>query len=88
MTTLQEYFKLQSKMLKRQVIEFGVNPILGFLVIILCFYGFSYYLFTQTEYANYIYILAGLSIIVQFSEPVRNDFLKFTFLFLNEQPVG
>ena len=79
MTTLQQYFKLQITMLKRQVIEFGVNPILGFLVIVLCFYGFSYYLFTKTEYANYIYVLAVLSIIIQFSEPTRNDFLKFTF---------
>ena len=79
MTTLQQYFGLQLSMLKRQLIDFGLNPILGFIIILIGFYGLSFYLFTKTEYANYLYVLIALSVVFKYSEVNRNDFLKFTF---------
>ena len=79
MMTLQQYFGLQLIMFKRQLIEFGLNPILGFIIILIAFYGFSIYLFSKIDYANYIYILIALSAIFQYSEIKRNDFLKFIY---------
>jgi len=79
MKTLQQYFGLQLIMFKRQLIEFGLNPILGFIIILTAFYGFSIYLFSKVDYANYIYILIALSAIFQYSEIKRNDFLKFIY---------
>jgi len=75
----QQYFDLQLTMFKRQLIEFGLNPILGFIIILTGFYGFSIYLFDKTVYANYMYILIALSAIFQYSEINRNDFLKFIY---------
>lgn len=79
MTTLQQYFGLQLTMFKRQLIEFGLNPIVGIVFILLGFYGFSIYLFTKTEYGNYLYIIIALGIVLQYSEVNRNDFLKFIY---------
>jgi hypothetical protein len=79
MTTLQQYLGLQLTMFKRRIIEFGLNPILGFSIIFTAFYGFSIYLFTKTEYANYLYIIIALGIVLQYSEINRNDFLKFIY---------
>ena len=76
MTTLQQYFGLQLTMFKRQLIEFGLNPIVGIIFILLGFFGFSIYLFTKTEYANYLYIIVALGMVLQYSEINRNDFLK------------
>jgi hypothetical protein len=79
MTTLRQYFTLQFTIFKRQLIELGLNPFLGFILIIIAFYGFSNYLFAKTEYANYLYIIIALRVILPYSEINRNDFLKFTF---------
>ena len=79
MKTLQQYFGLQLIMFKRQLIEFGLNPVLGFIIILTAFYGFSIYLFSKIEYANYLYILIALTAIFQYSEIKRNDFLKFIY---------
>ena len=79
MKTLQQYFGLQLIMFKRQIIEFGLNPILGFIIILTAFYTFSIYLFSKIAYANYIYILIAFSAIFQYSEIKRNDFLKFIY---------
>ena len=79
MKTLQQYFGLQLIMFKRQLIEFGLNPILGFIIILAAFYGFSIYLFSRIEHANYIYILIALITVFQYSEIKRNDFLKFIY---------
>lgn len=66
-------------MLKRQLIDFGLNPILGFVIISIGFYGLSFYLFIKTEYANYLYILIALSVVFKYSEVNRNDFLKLIY---------
>lgn len=79
MNTVQHYFKLQLTRLKRQLIEFGINPVLGAVLIAAGFYGFSFYLFTKTTYANYLYCLIALNTVVPYSEKSRNHFLKFTY---------
>lgn len=79
MTTINQYFRLQFSMLKRQLIDFGFNPILGLILIFTAFTGLSFYLFNQLAYANYCYVLIALSVVFKYSESNRNDFLKFNF---------
>jgi len=63
----------------RKLTAFGLNPILGFLIIGALFIGGSIYLFYKTQYAQYGYILLALSLVVQQCERKRNDFLKLIF---------
>lgn len=79
MTTIKYYFSLQFTMLKRQLTDFGVNPITGFIIIAAVFCGLSVVLFNQTNYASYLYVFIATSIVLKYSEAERNDFLKFTF---------
>lgn len=67
-------------MTKRKVIDFGMNPIIGFILFIAVFIGFSIYLFFKTEFAQYVYLLIALSFVFKLSERKRNDFLKSIFL--------
>ena len=73
------YFQLQFKMINRKLIDFGLNPIIGFLILLISFIGLSIYLFSKTEFAQYVFILIALSLVSKLSEPKRNDFLKFYF---------
>ena len=66
-------------MLKRQLTDFGIHPFLGFVIIIAGFLGFSFFLFSRSHYASYIYCLISISIVFKYSEINRNDFLKFNF---------
>ena len=79
MKPLQQYFGLQITLLKRQLTDFGVNPLVGFMVILLGFYALSFYLFSKTEYAGYIYVLLAIIIIFKNSDTNRNEFLRFIF---------
>lgn len=73
---MKEYFRIQFKMLNRQMTEFGLPPLVGYSVIPIIFFLLSYYLFLKTELASYLYIFLALSFITKLSEPKRNDFLK------------
>ena len=73
------YFTLQFKMLNRQLSDFGLLPIIGYLLSILVFTGLSYILFHATEFASYIYILIAIGLVSKLSETRRNDFLKSYF---------
>jgi len=76
---MKYYFLLQFKMLNRQVAEYGISPALGYILSIAAFIGFSVLLFNKTDYAEYIYIAGGLSLIQRLSEPGRNQFIKTCF---------
>ena len=79
MLTIKQYFSLQFVMLKRQIRDFGINPILGLILVLVAFLILSISLFSKSEYAKYIYIFAALSIVLKNSETKRNEFLKITF---------
>ena len=79
MTIIQQYFRLHLSILKRQVIDFGLKPIFGFILILIGFYGLSYYLFAKLEYASYLYVLLALSTVFKYGETYRNEFLKFNY---------
>lgn len=76
---MKEYFILQCKMTNRKLKDFGLNPILGYLMILTSFLVLSIYLFHKTEFAQYAYILISLALTAKLSEIGRNDFLKLCF---------
>lgn len=76
---MKKYFTLQSKMLNRQLKEWGVEPILGYILGLFIFIILSFQLFRKTQYADAIYILIALSQIIKLNEEVRNNFLKLTY---------
>jgi hypothetical protein len=79
MTSIQQYFSLQLILLKREIIDFGLNPFIGLIISTAGFYGLSFYIFSQTEYANYCYVLFAVIILFKYTETNRNDFIKFNF---------
>ena len=76
---MKQYFKLQYRMINRHLTEFGLPPLAGYVLMAMAFAGLSLYLFSKTEFAGYIYILAALAFPLKLCETVRNDFLKACF---------
>lgn len=75
----RQYFALHLTRLKRQSVEYGLNPVISFVTLLLGFYGLTFYLFSKTFYAKYLYIIIAISILSPFAEITRNEFLKFTY---------
>lgn len=76
---MKEYFTLQFKMLNRQLTEWGIEPVIGYIVGVFSFIGLSIKLFEKTQFAEYIYIALALSIIIKLNDVNRNDFLKLCY---------
>lgn len=76
---MKAYFKLQFKLLNRTLKEMGSRPIFAYPLGILVFYGLSLLLFVKTEFAQYIYGITALSIVLKASDYKRNEFLKGIF---------
>jgi len=66
-------------MLNRSLRDFGLNPVIGYLLSVVAFSGLSVYLFDKTTLAEYLYILVAISFIYALSQTRRNDFLKSCF---------
>ena len=76
---MKEYFILQFKMLNRQLTEWGIEPVIGYIVGLFAFIGISIKLFEKFQFAEYIYIVFTLSLIIKLNEINRNDFLKLCY---------
>ena len=76
---MREYFELQFRMSQRTLREFGINPCLGYILLLAGFTGLSYYLFLKTEFAQYLLVLISLVLTSGLSEVKRNDFLRMCF---------
>ena len=66
-------------MANRHIRAFGIPPLVGYVVLLIGFVGFSFYFFQKAGWAVYIYVLFGLSFIAKFSRRPRNDLLKISF---------
>ncbi|MFA9392032.1 MAG: hypothetical protein ACERKD_19640 [Prolixibacteraceae bacterium] len=64
---------------RRRLSDFGLPPVLGFLLFLIGFVGLSIFLFSKSDFAAYLYILMALSFVSKLSEPKRTDFLKVCF---------
>ena len=73
------YFKLQFKRIKRMLIDIRINPYLGLILAVILFIASSKYLFYRTSYAEWIYVLLGISVILKLGERNRNEQLISIF---------
>lgn len=73
------YFKLQVKLIGRQLKDAGVKPIVGYAFLVVAFVAASVFLFYKTVYAPYLYVFMALGFVSPLSEKGRNDFLLLSF---------
>ncbi len=66
-------------MTNRRFKDNGFNPFFAYIILVIVFSGLSIYLFKMTEFAEYIYLLSALTIVGNFSETRRTEFLKICF---------
>ncbi|MEO5582552.1 MAG: hypothetical protein ABIR66_07655 [Saprospiraceae bacterium] len=66
-------------MFRRQLLAFGINPVIGQILIVILFIGVGFIVFKRTQYASYLIVLAGLYSITLLAEARRNTFLKSIF---------
>ena len=76
---MKEYFILQFKMQNRQLTEWGIEPVIGYVVGLFAFIVLSIKLFEATQFAEYFYMVLALSVVLQWNEVDRNDFLKLCY---------
>ena len=76
---MEYYFKLQFRMLNRQMTDFGIHPIVGYLLSIAGFTGGSMILFSKTVYGVYILLILAIAGMIKLSESNRNSFLNYCF---------
>ncbi|SFC32446.1 hypothetical protein SAMN05421780_104259 [Flexibacter flexilis DSM 6793] len=66
-------------MINRRLKDAVFVPLLAYLMLIVGFIVFSLYLFSKTEFAQYIYVFYALVLIGKLSEIRRTEFLKLCF---------
>lgn len=76
---LTEYFKLQLTLIKRQLADFGIHPLLALLLLPILLVGLSFALYSQTSYAGFIVAFMATSWILKLSNSERFEFLKLQF---------
>ena len=74
-----EYLKLQLKMASRKIADFGLHPVMGYMLLLLVFVVSSLLLFYKTTFAPYVYVIIALFFTTKLSEIRRNEFLKICF---------
>ncbi|MBO9593082.1 MAG: hypothetical protein J7599_09235 [Niabella sp.] len=73
------YFRLQFRLLNRQIKDFGLHPLWGWLLGAAGFVLLSWLLFSKTGMAIYLYLFACISWLLQLSNRNRTNFLRITF---------
>ncbi|MRJ07876.1 hypothetical protein EDL98_07180 [Ornithobacterium rhinotracheale] len=76
---MNQYIKLQYIMLNRKMIDEGLAPILGYVLIPVAFFYLSNFLFQKIDFANYLMVLASIIFQFNLSGKARNNFLSITF---------
>ena len=73
------YFRLQFRMLNRQISDFGLFPVVGMVIAAALFVVFSLYLFYRLEDAAVLYVAIGLFAVSPLSNLERTSFLQLCF---------
>lgn len=79
MHNMKNYFELQYLMNNRKIKEAGLNPVLGYLLLVVVFIVLTEVLFHKTSLAKYILIFLCFSFQFKLSDTIRTDFLLSTF---------
>lgn len=72
---IRYYFQLQFKMTLRKIREFGMHPILAFLLFAIAGIILHYTLLTKLNYSDWIVFLVPILILFSFSNPKKLEFL-------------
>jgi hypothetical protein len=73
---MRYYLLLQYKMLNRQLRDFGIQPLLGNLLLAGGFVLLSWLLFARLAHAPYLYMLLCLALLAPLHQSGRNRFLQ------------
>ncbi|MCF3109107.1 hypothetical protein LL912_09990 [Niabella sp. CC-SYL272] len=73
------YFRLQFRLLNRQLKDFGLHPLWGWVLGTAGFILVSWLLFLKTSAAVYLYLFTAASWMLQLGTQKRTDFLRITF---------
>jgi hypothetical protein len=73
---VKSYFQLQYTLINRRFKDSGIEPLIGYILILAGFTAFSFSLFNKTIYAKYIYIAIAATALTTLSETKRNEFLQ------------
>ena len=76
---MKEYFYLQYLMINRMLRASGINPVLGFLLLLIVFLLVTEFMFQKSEFAKYLVVIASISLQLRLSEKNRSDFLLISF---------
>lgn len=76
---MKSYWALQVRMINRKFKDAGFEPLLAVFILVAGFIVFSWYLFSKTSLAAYIYVLLALSLTGNLSAQRRTEFLKICF---------
>jgi hypothetical protein len=76
---MKQYLQLHYNLLLRQFKDFGIEPLLGFIFVIVFFVFFSFSIFVKLPYPQYFYALVPFSFITMLATKNRNDFLKVAY---------
>lgn len=66
-------------MLNRQLKDFGLHPILGYVALMLAFVTVTEVLYVKTEYGAWLICVMAFSTVLRFSSKSRSEFLSLTF---------
>ncbi len=78
-SAIKFYIRLRKRIIDRKLVEFGIQPILAYILAPLFFIAISFFLFYKTEYAVYLYVVYAIFNLLQIGDQKRNDFLKMHF---------
>lgn len=76
---MKDYFFLQYKMANRKLLELGMHPIVGYVVIISSLVLLTEFMFMKTEFAKYALILFALSFMFRIAKTDRTEFLTTVY---------
>ncbi len=76
---MKVYFQIQWSIINRHIKEAGLNILLAWVVASISFIGLSIILFSQYEYAEYLYAVIPLFFSIRLGNFRRNEFLKICY---------
>lgn len=76
---LKQHFILQYKLINRRLKDFGLDPVLAYIILPIIFIAISNFILDYSEYSKYLYVFAGILQILKIGATNRNNFLKYTY---------
>lgn len=76
---VRQYVQLQFKLIQRHLVELGIRPVWGYILVVAGFTGLSFVLFERTEFARYLYLALAIAAVQALNAANRIDFLKNCF---------